>query len=222
MDREKLFGGSVEEELRRTERKNTRAQDRQRLINKRNEPFNKLQTRNANVIRTVHEITKDGEIYTANGPAGAIDHRKVVVVLGDHPKTELTPDHVVVCGVTYTDRHGREHSPFASAEFAFAAVPRGSVGHFLADPHDLHDPTRTDVFRHEPEESLTTNSIRSWVSPSLKRPGIFGVIARYRIEGGIEWQVEQAENNLQLVTDAISNPALNPQLHDLESPVTED
>ena len=155
MDKDKLTGDAMREII-RNEHLNQLAKSEQqrhryaaevkqaRIREERARPFNELQTRNRQVIHAVQEVTAPAEEIDYYGR----NRKKIFVVIGKHTQTERTPDHVSVCGVTYIDNHPNSvySTGAATAEFAFAVIPRGLIDHFIQDPHDLHNPERRDVF----------------------------------------------------------------------------
>ena len=223
MDRDRLMGGYVEHSAQEIEeialrqaqaqakaekRERKERQKQERAITKAEKirgPFGRLLNRNDAVIEAVDKLTLKSDPYY---DLAKEDRRKVVVVIDKHPETEMTPDHYAVCGVTSVGRKDWSNNypcDRVSAEFAFAIVPASELESIINSPHHLHD-SRTPGILFDPEESPSTREIRQ--TQAYPRPLGKG-IAFVRLNRSIS----QAETNLALVMDAVSDHRLNAHLY---------
>lgn len=225
MDTKKLFGGFVSEKVAENEARVARAQEAEarriaqmELREQRRQPFIPVVERISKVIESVREVTSGaetiviGEGYGTDNRFGKEFRRKVVVVMGKHPETELTPEHTVLCGLTLLNRRSETAYPDHAdqVEFSFAIVPTEKVAHFIEDPHDLHNPRLDDVIRFEAEETTTVGHISRETNSAIGSE-----VEEYRQEKlrSLTELVESAEANWDIVNKTIGSKILNPHLH---------
>jgi hypothetical protein len=142
--------------------------------------------------------------------------KKVVVVMGDAKVTEVTPDHVLLCGVSTIRANPAttEPDPSTRAEFAFAIVRRDTADFYLNNPHELHNP------KHPGKKLLTPESTRDMGGETVSQIGKQAThskrsVYRWSLDG-IKTEVKNSEKNIAQVLEAASNYELNSHLFGVE------
>jgi hypothetical protein len=231
VDRKELFGSVVKSEVRaqrELERKETRAekakQAKRREIEKRTAPFVAIEERHVAAMKSLKSFIKarrpnEWNVTDKNDKDAAVK-RGILVVLGDAPKSDVTPDHVAVClsaiqrPVAY--RNVTNDANQFKAVFTFVLIPRESLqGVIEATGYPLDGIPTNGLIRRD-EASNAGYEIRSAKgqaeSPWDNDKGRNDSRRMYRNLHDMTQTYKQFEANLDWVMTAAADPELNPHL----------
>jgi hypothetical protein len=226
MDKNRLFGGRVNEMLPKLledkARLDTEARverERKKIEEERKAPFKAVTSRAWQMASPMQYLVSSG-VEVQYGKSREF-RKKVIVVMGKHRVTEATPDHTVLCGLTQieqADRNQKDPLFTAKPEFAFAIVPTEMVEHFVLDPHDLHNPNHGNVIRFDPEVGYSAANVEKAANDVAYNNDT--VIRESALRGAIAI-LDQSQANLHMLAEFLYSPELNSHLLSPQHEITD-
>lgn len=216
MDKERLYKAIGEEttELRRREKRERRAQLKKQLSSRARErhaaPFKALEERHSNALEQLGKLVEGGKTWKYNDGSANSKKQGIIVVLGEAPKSDVTPDHVAVCvaGIVDPDYFGARKYP----SFKFAFIPRESLEEAIqAESYPLGNVANKQcVIRNE--DFSSPEKFQALTNKHAYTDGIKNWMHHRQALSSATSEIEALEGNITWVTAAAVDPELNPHL----------